>query len=145
MSERQKPFVGFMLNPHLPWGMPPDNWGKVYKEQESQRHVPVVVTPLLPDDPRSGEVWLDADGDEVTVVGPPIIGNRIPVSYLEMRPCLVHKSGLTRVPPEKTYTLPKPDAPPDIAFNDLGDLVIRAKSKEAALAKLAAALTEVEE
>lgn len=98
--------------------------------------IPVVVTPLLPDDPRPGEVWSFDRQYDATVVGAPSLG---------LVPCTVpglwggkanhiHRDNLHRKPVLKTYRL---------AHSFGGWVSFPAESREAALAKLAESLEEV--
>lgn len=100
-KERGKPFVG--------WMHPGNNYFHATKSSHCDRDgcYPVVVTPLLPDDPRPGETWLLPSGDPVEILSPPYAGvvvvqgegvrNGEPVGYDAVR--------LRRPPVLRTVTL----------------------------------------
>jgi hypothetical protein len=109
--------------------------------------VPVVVTPVLPGDPKPGEVWISrATGKEYEITGAPFVG-------LDGRDFVAVRHGvgdgivtrhlrmdeLRPKPTLKTYRLDLRRAlgPVENGCN------IQAESREAALAKLGEALEEV--
>jgi hypothetical protein len=91
--------------------------------------VPVVVTPLLPDDPKVGETWLAEHGLEVTVLGPVTVDNQ-GVAWVECSLGISPLEMLRRPPVMKTFRLHSPR----------GYFELEAESREAALATLAAGL-----
>ena len=130
MSEtRSKPWVGYMstfVGAH--------GGGILNAVPTALCTVPVVVTTLLPDDPRPGETWLDLDGNPITVGS---------VYYDHLHECMyvngpecgdVRFDDLRRPPVMKTFRLRS--AVTTIKY-------ISAESKEAALAMLAESLEEV--
>ena len=102
-------------------------------------YVPVVVTPLLPDDPRPGETWLDAERRSVTVLTAPFQSEKGPDHYWSR---VVVRRGATLV----IVVVRDLRRPPVLKTYRLGytGSIVRAESREAALAKLASALEEVE-
>lgn len=74
MSERASPFVAYTNQYAINGGN--DGWSSICRKPEHGYKVPVVVTPLLPDDPRPGETWVDDYGIEYRIVGPPCEGAR---------------------------------------------------------------------
>ena len=64
MSERAKPWVGYMSTPL--------SVGAIIERNPTDYFcVPVVVTPLLPDDPRVGETWIDDNGETCVILTAP--------------------------------------------------------------------------
>lgn len=107
--------------------------------------VACVVTPLLPDDPKPGETWVD-DDEEVTIVTAPFDfdgRSAVIVSHPERGSLLLYLGALRRPPVLKTYRL-RGAVGPITPEPDWAGVVVRAESREAALAKLSEALEEVE-
>ena len=131
---RAKPFVAWM-----------DKGGTVWRHSRPpEPSTPVVVTPLLPDDPKPGEVWVDDSGDEHIIVGPPLAG-MIQTYCTSKRercsfPYLADLDDLTRKPVLKTFHANTRKSDPTLAAIWID---IRAESKEAALAQIADLLKEV--
>ena len=145
MTERAKPFVAYVTPACVEneagqsglsvCGIVPKKTGNYIR--------PVVVTPLLPDDPRVGEMWLYADGGgpqchatPVTITGAPFPsadGPRVPVEWADGGWMAPRVAWLRRPPVLKTFK----------ARDILGEFTFQAESREAALAKLAEALEEV--
>ena len=103
--------------------------------------VPVVVSPLLPDDPKPGDkmIWR-IEGfrdDEVTVGGAPW-GDYVPVLTASGNHAFPSRQFLHRPPVLKTFRV-KQSTPLTVYDR----ITIRAESREAALAKLAESLEEV--
>ena len=133
-EERAKPWVGWLSyngsNTHRGW---------VESCRDGDYFVPVVVTPLLPDDPRPGETWIGDDGHARVVAGA-IFWDK--------------EDGCVRVPFEDGYSDDLSDCrrPPALKTFRLKQhtpltvydrITVRAESREAALAKLAGALEEI--
>lgn len=135
--DRIKPWVG--------WMQEFSNAGAgdakyIINEERGKHTYPVIVTPLLPDDPKVGEVWaygIQNSAREIT--GAPFVLNNehvyVPSGHGSL---LVEK--LTRIPEAKTYRLVKPL----ISLTPDGDLCISvtAESKEAAAAQIVESLVE---
>ena len=134
MSERAKPVVAWMYKADFGYA--------VHRERAEGATIPVVVTPLLPDDPRPGETWVSSSG-EIVVTSAPFQwrhGRAVSCSDGYCR----YISELRRKPALKTFAL---RGYVRTHHNPLMDRVparIQAESREAALAKLADALDEVE-
>ena len=151
MTERAKPFVAWtpmrgsgVLGHDLSHG----GWDKMYYDQHGlgtgdKRNdlVPVVVTPLLPDDPRPGETWVATTTQkEYTVLSAPvdIAGGRAVFVAGNVGWFYVHN--LRRPPVLKTFRMTW------ISGDGQGltcQSSIQAESREAAIAILTASLTEV--
>jgi hypothetical protein len=148
-TERQKPFVAwsweFMLDRLREGGAVTGRYAEFASTDEgcADLRVPVVVTPLLPDDPKPGEVWLDGDL-RVTIVGAPAGDgeDRVVAVTTDGRfqprfyTAWVHR--LRRPPVLKTFRL-------HIDHGNYGwtSPEITAESKDDAVAKIAASLQEV--
>lgn len=144
MSERAKPWVGWMMATNPP---APHEHDAIYGSEESARRfdhgtpVPVVVTPLLPGDPRVGETWLSKYGDRLTILSGPIpSSDGDSPMYVATDHGHYRTTDLRRPPVMKTFVLPA----------NAGDwrlgpqhVVVQAESKNDAVEKLAQMLTEV--
>ena len=109
-------------------------------EGECGAQTPVVVTPLLPNDPKPGETWLwqhavDERGHEVTIAGAPLPGVRhdpcVPVVWRDGTYAFASLANLRRPPVLKTYRVHH-----DEGHRGWTSPAIRAESPEDALAKL---------
>lgn len=152
-EERGKPFVG--------WIRPMDRWGSdepigshipVRDRCERGFTTPVVVTPLLPDDPRPGETWLYKGGlpswveAEIVSAPFPYHGGEGVVMRTGGGTFITERHRLRRPPVLRTYRL-KVDEWLDPIFGQTRSRYhkVEAESKEAAIAKLSDALEEVPE
>jgi hypothetical protein len=139
MTERQKPFVGYMYRAECGYA--------VNTKADSPHGVPVVVTPLLPDDPRVGEtwIWLDEFGSRrpVTILTAPFPRpeNQQPVCAVAYDGGLeaAALSHLCGPPAIKTFRVRQAD----LTDGGCGRVQVTAESKEAALKLLAESLEEV--
>lgn len=147
--EIAKPFVAWMSE----WSVEQRS-GWADTERSTHYPVPVVVTPLLPDDPRPGEVWIDDSGDSVEILAGPVKhpehGQQVVVGICR-KPDRQDAAGflysfdparLRRPPVLKTFRMTW------ISGDGQGltcQSSIQAESREAALANLASALEEVAE
>ena len=149
MTERAKPFVAYVTPACVEneagqsglsvCGIVPKKTGNYIR--------PVVVTPLLPDDPRVGEMWLYADGGgpqchatPVTITGAPFPsadGPRVPVEWADGGWMAPRVAWLRRPPVLKTFRLP------GLVASPARYVEFQAESREAALASLAEGLEEV--
>ena len=135
MSERREPFMAYMDHDIL------EAWRRGGDEPSSGR-VPVVVTPLLLDDPRPGETWITVTGRRVTITGAPFLAERdawcVPgISDLGRGHWTI--ASLRRPPALKTFRL-------DGAYKrptTMTPFTVEAESRDAALDKLNDALEEV--
>ena len=130
---RAKPFVAWMRDPEAHCG-----WLTERESEAEGFSCPVVVTPLLPDDPKPEETWMNVgSGRRVVVEGPPyedpgMVGkwtvrtNEGPHAIIRLR----------RPPVMKTFRFRVHDGCPT-------QVEIIAESRDAALAKLAESLEEV--
>jgi hypothetical protein len=153
MSERAKPFVAWLGNDEpIPAGY---SRIAIFGRQQGSYDRPVVVTPLLPGDPKPGEVWLWADnmqkaGQPVEIFGAPYIsgGGDLVVPFGHDGKCYgaVAVARLRPKPTLKTFKIRQRigDGVAVPGGEVLSYISVQAESKEAALAKLAAALEEVE-
>ena len=131
MSERAKPFVAWMVRAEK--GFTAFS-GPEYPGTGAE--VPVVVTPLLPDDPKPGEVWID-DGEEATILGPVTV-DRECAAWVETSTGICLVSDLRRPPVLKKFRVSG-----SIGHIYTGAIDVQAESKEAALKLLAATMEEV--
>lgn len=159
MSERGKPFVAWMSKRKEPFV------GRVTKANNANELVvdvgsymadlvgaEVVVTPLLPGDPKPGETWsIMGEEGTATIVSAPydtLRGRREVVvrrDFGGMWESRQDLSELTPVPPEKTYRLRGAHTARERASRlRWVDFTVTASSKEEALKKLSDALEEVE-
>lgn len=140
MTERAKPFVAWMRKGAILNGEDGCLDGRIVSADDGG-HVPVVVTPLLPDDPRPGEVWERTGkyGGRVTVLSAPILDSSGYGGDLWVATDKGHfrLAELRRKPALKTFTLATG------IMGAAGAYTVRAESREAALAKLSASLEEV--
>lgn len=143
--ERGKPFVAYLPEAAV-GGLRPAEWDHIAGSPHEQGRglgnrewVPVVVTPLLPDDPKPGETWLLPSGDAAFILSPPYNGVVvIEAPTLRLGALGYDVARLTRPPVLKTYRVPV------WLTNDGGGWsYVKAESKEAALAKLSEALEEI--
>jgi len=126
--ERAKPFVAW-VGPTLS-----KEWSGHFSRNETETYsVPVVMTPLLPDDPRPGETWL-YKGMPRKVLSAPFM--RMGRPHVATEGVMVSVSSLRRPPAFKTYRF--------MAHNGARTCVeIVAESREEAVRKLAESLEEV--
>ena len=151
MSERAKPFVAWMGGEDcraIPAGGVRSFWLAGQEEHRAAPPtytVPVVVTPLLPDDPRPGETWVSCGGQmprEIT--GAPFVHYDGKV-YVPVRTAtgggFDEVARLRRPPVMKTFRVQS------ALDNDIGGgmchINVRAESREEAVRKLAESLEEV--
>ena len=138
-DERVKPFVAWMVDTAVDGTY---SGGYFNRERSSSYTRPVVVTPLLPDDPRVGETWLGRlTGDRKVITSAPF---RVRAGYCvgvagPHGPAYDNIGDLCRPPVLKTFRLP---IIPGIMVEPL-TIKVQAESREAALAKLAESLEEI--
>ena len=150
-TERAKPFVAYMHTVVMDRGGL-ESSTTIYKEPRGDYAAPVVVTPLLPDDPRVGETWRDSRYNSGLYQNLEITG--APYLLGDDEWCIGTRKGarpikwLRRLPVMKTYRVDLHTLKQhgirlvDPAFR--GAFVeVDATSREAALAKLAESLEEV--
>ncbi|MGE0161354.1 MAG: hypothetical protein AB7T31_18310 [Gemmatimonadales bacterium] len=139
--DRQKPYVR-MIHPRS---------GTLHS-----RHAPscdvdgcsqVVITPLLPDDPKPGEamIW-GVNKRPVMVASAPFIGRHDEPCVAVNEGGIIHVASLKtliRPPVLKTFALTVPDGATQLVLPRHVRLKVEAESKDLALAKLAAMLEEV--
>lgn len=151
-TERAKPFVAWM-GTHDRGEIPKSGIRNFYlASQEEHRAIPptytipVVVTPLLPDDPRPGETWQHMD-NKVTILSTPYSYNDAVFVRVDgggyVKSCFV--KDLRRPAALKKYCLPLTKAqcieigiPSGVPY-----ITVEAESKKAALDILAASIEEV--
>lgn len=156
MSERAKPFVAYMSTAGVKHQASANvDGGKWHIRSDACGFlpVPVVVTPLLPGDPKpNGDIWLEQNGEECVVCSAP---------YEDSYGCMVVRvrdprvtstsrerriDGLRPKPALRTFRL----ACDSTGVQPWGKIAhdsyvsVTAESKEAALAKIEAALEEVD-
>ena len=149
MTERAEPFVAWMVDTAVDGTY---SGGYFNRERSSSYTRPVVVTPLLPDDPRVGETWRDSRYNSGLYQNLEITG--APYLLGDDEWCIGTRKGarpikwLRRLPVMKTYRVDLHTLKQhgirlvDPAFR--GAFVeVDATSREAALAKLAESLEEV--
>ncbi len=145
MSERAKPFVAWMDRDNCWDGITDQQLASVGGAKFFARPCPVVVTPLLPDDPRPGETWLLDTTEQAPVkvlCAPSGRRGEMICEYtdgdLAGRVCYVTKDFLRRAPVLKTFRVTM-----DFGHRGWCSPEIRATSREEAVRKLADALEEV--
>ena len=136
MTERAKPFVAWMAHQAVDGTY---RGGFFNREGSSTLAVPVVVTPLLPDDPRPGETWLDEHDRTVEILGPVTVDREGDV-WVEGSRGVEFVANLRRHPVLKTFRLRCECGTVAEWRHD-----IQAESREAAVKKLAESLEEVAE
>ena len=135
-EERGKPFVAWMSKDGVD-GCYPKGMAIRLEEGRTATGVvcdtPVVVTPLLPDDPRPGETWLLPSGEEAEILSPPYDGVVVvrATSLRGLVPIGYDADLLRRPPVLKTYRVHH-----DEGCRGWTSPAIRAESPEDALAKL---------
>ena len=105
-------------------------WSSIRKEQGGDCHFPVVVTPLMPDDPKVGEVWVGRyTGTEKTITSAPWVSTSGTIE-------VAHNRGFDSI----TILHPKPKGH---TYRIRGtEVVITAENKEEAAAQLVESLVE---
>ena len=140
-DERAEPFVAYMAAAgirRVPKGACFSITGT-----KGTSDVPVVVTPLLPSDPKPDEVWEDGTGNDVEIWSAPFPSTSGPITKHKSERLIQTDHGVRRVkdlrpkPTLKTYRLTFGE---DVRFGGptrVATAEIQAESREAALAKLA--------
>ena len=138
---RGKPFVAYISQ--QAWRNGVKISVQMYKHLNGIYDSPVVVTPLLPDDPRIGETW-EWMGQRVTIMGAPFLSsNGQEPTHIQTSEGVISTSRLRRPPVMKTFHASvRHYAGPDNEFKSIW-IDIRAESKEAAMAQIEYALKEV--
>lgn len=145
MSERAKPFVAYM----------DPGSGALYRDALESKMAPlvsVVVTPLLPDDPKPGETWL-WNGSRVEIMSPPFVCEHVwspsvcvqaetDFNLHEGRLKIVATESLRRSPALKTFRI-REGVAPTVEPCRAAEYRVEATSREEAVRKLADALEEV--
>jgi hypothetical protein len=139
MSERAKPFVAWLgTDEPVPEGY---SRFALYGRQQGGFSVPCVVTPLLPGDPKVGEVWLGhVTGKEYEITGAPFVG-RDGRDFVVVRHDV--GDGIVTRHLRMDELRPKPTLKTYRLSGESCGFTFEAESKEAALAKLAEALEEI--
>jgi hypothetical protein len=138
-DERAKPFVAWMGADAVP-GL---GVRGITSEPTPYYAVPVVVTPLLPDDPRPGETWQRWSGGRAEILAVfdgAASGERMAyVRQSDGTGRVVSVSDLRRPPVLKTFRVQAGDK----LGGAMCQVTVQATDREAALAKLAESLEEV--
>ena len=152
MSEtRVKPFVAFAYKQiNAPDCARGGAW-RFSEKPDEYYTVPVVVTPLLPDDPKVGEVWEwnhknQMMGQAVEIFGAPYVcSGDVVVPFGRDGKCngAVDITRLRRPPVMKTFAFTVPDGDTQLVLPRHVRMKIQAESKEAAIAKLTESLEEM--
>lgn len=144
MTDRPKPFVAWMDTEDLARRESVIALDRRPDIPRDGRSTPVVVTPLMPDDPRPGETWRRRE-EVVEIMGAPT-GFGVPVRWQNKDGSttrgMVSLSDLRPVPPLKTFRIPDPVG--GALAQRAGAMTIQAESLDAALAKIREQLVEVD-
>jgi hypothetical protein len=143
-DERAKPFVAWWPNDWVgEWPAGVLTPLVVTKRRNYRNTVPVVVTPLLPDDPRPGETWQRWSGGRAEILAVfdgAASGERMAyVRQSDGTGRVVSVSDLRRPPVLKTFRVQAGDK----LGGAMCQVTVQATDREAALAKLAESLEEV--
>ena len=137
-EKRGAPWVGWMQTVCAVGGHTTEC--SVAHEAGPRHTVPVTVVPMLADDPKIGETWIEDGEREVKILGPVTVDCE-GIAWVETSNGICDLLCLTRPPVLKTYRI-NAGASSGLPYFR-ADVRVDAESREAAIARLAEALEEV--